>query len=511
MKQSSRTQNTLRNILFSILSLLLPVVLLLAQRAVFVRVLPVEYLGVNNLFADIFAMLALFEMGAGGAITYFFYQPLARGDYGKVRSLTWLYRTIYHTIGAFVVLVGLALTPFLPYLVKGRNLVPDFQLIYWLQLFTTAFTYFSGHQRSLFVADQKGYRMSQNDMVFRLIKTALTTIYLWFFQDFSGFMALGMVVVFIQNFVIVRMGKKHYPYAQGRAYPIPKEERKYIFSRVRAFMLHKIGGAVYNGTDNIMISKLVGLSALGLYSNYEAIKNFILLFQSQFFTAAIPSIGSIEENKSEERLHTLFKRVFYLNYLIAFFASACLYYLATPFLQIWIGKVFTLDAEVVSWIAITIYLSGIRHTALSFTNARGIFYQTRMKPLLEAGFNILFSFILGRRYGVAGVMMGSAIGLAVNMWIDPYYLFKLSFKQPVLPFFLENLKLVFWSLLVVGGGQFLIELLKINQLHFLIFSALVIPYILLMGIIPVLLSEELPYYRSLVLRLMSRLRRPTSG
>lgn len=506
MKASSRTQNTIRNIIYSILSLLSPLVLVLVQRTVFVRVLSVEYLGVNNLFADIFAMLSLFEMGAGDAFTYFFYQPLAQGDFSRVRSLTQLYRTIYRIIGILVFVVGFSLTPFLPHLVKSKQMVPHFKIIYWLQLLTVSFSYFSGHQRSLFVADQKAYFMSLNDMVFRLLKTALPTSYLWFYRDFIGFIALGMFVSLVQNILIVRMGKKHYPYAQGRGERLSKEERAHIFSRVRALMMHKIGGAVYNGTDNLLISKLVGLSALGLYANYEAIKNFIGGFQHQIFSAAIPSIGNIGEKNSENHLHQLFKRLFYLNYVIAFFSSACLYFLLTPFIEIWLGKDYTLEPAVVMWIAITSYLAGIRLTALSFVNARGLFYQTRLKAISEAIFNIIFSLIFGRIYGVAGVMMGSAIGFALNMWMDPYYLYKLAFKRPIFSYFMVNIKLALWSLLALGSSQFLMNYLSLTDLPFIPYATLVIILAMVIGLLPLMLSEEFPYYKNLLKEILSKIR-----
>ena len=47
-----------------------------------------------------------------------------------------------------------------------------------------------------------------------------------------------------------------------------KEEKKSIFTNVRALFLYKFGSVVLNGTDNIIISALIGVIAVGLSSNY---------------------------------------------------------------------------------------------------------------------------------------------------------------------------------------------------------------------------------------------------
>lgn len=507
MPSSSRTENTIRNIIFSLLSLLVPVFLVMVQRAVFVRVLPVEYLGVNNLFADIFAMLSLFEMGAGSAIAYYFYQPLATGDFGKVRSLTKLYRTIYWTIGLIVVLVGLSLTPFLPHLVKSKQLVPHFQLIYWLQLFTTAFSYLSGDQRSLFVADQKAYIMSKNDLFFRLLLTFLQTLYLWIAREYIGFMVIGLMVIGLQNITIIIMGKRHYPQAQGQADPIPKEEKDHIFSRVKAFMMHKIGGVIYNGTDNLLISKLVGLSALGIYANYESLKIFVGLFQNQIFAAMVPSIGNISEEDSGNQLHALFRKIFYLNFIVTAFCSFSLYFLMTPFIKVWLGDGFVIEPMVVVWIVIAFYLGGIRQSAVSFTLARGLFYQTRFKPLIESSLNILISIIMGQTFGVAGIMMGSATSIALTMWMDPYYLYKLVFKRPLKNYLFSHLKLGTWFIVSIYGFQHLVKVFGIRQLSFPLYALVVIFFALLTALLPIIFTDEWVYYKELSCGILTKIKK----
>ena len=50
-----------------------------------------------------------------------------------------------------------------------------------------------------------------------------------------------------------------------------KRVEKNIFPKVKALVFHKIGYIIVTGTDNIIISKFLGVYTVGLYANYEMI------------------------------------------------------------------------------------------------------------------------------------------------------------------------------------------------------------------------------------------------
>ena len=59
--------------------------------------------------------------------------------------------------------------------------------------------------------------------------------------------------------------------------PIP------IRKNIIAMVAHKIGGIVVNSTDNLLISKFVGLIYVGIYDNYYIIINALNLILLQIF------------------------------------------------------------------------------------------------------------------------------------------------------------------------------------------------------------------------------------
>ena len=69
-----------KNIKYTTIAYVLRLTLQFIVRLVFVKSLPIEYLGINGLFTNLLAMLSLAELGVGPAITYSLYKPLEEKD-----------------------------------------------------------------------------------------------------------------------------------------------------------------------------------------------------------------------------------------------------------------------------------------------------------------------------------------------------------------------------------------------------------------------------------------------
>ena len=124
---ASRVENAKRNIIFAVLSRMVGVLFPFAIRTVMLYILGTEYLGLDSLFASVLNFLSLAELGVGSALVYSMYKPIADHDTDQICALLNLYRKLYRYIGTFIFVVGVALVPFLPKLVKG-DCPPDVNL-----------------------------------------------------------------------------------------------------------------------------------------------------------------------------------------------------------------------------------------------------------------------------------------------------------------------------------------------------------------------------------------------
>ena len=97
MSSNSRTTNTVKNIKYSTLNKVVTMFLSLIGRYIFLQILPIDYLGINGVFNDIFTMMSLADLGLSTAMAYSFYKPLANNDKDKITALVTLYRRLYNT------------------------------------------------------------------------------------------------------------------------------------------------------------------------------------------------------------------------------------------------------------------------------------------------------------------------------------------------------------------------------------------------------------------------------
>ncbi|WP_026493685.1 hypothetical protein [Butyrivibrio sp. XPD2002] len=130
----NRTNNSIKNIKYSAINKIVTMFLSLIGRYIFLQILPIDYLGINGVFSDIFIMMSLADLGLTTAMAYSFYKPLAENDNDKITALVTLYRKIYNTIAATIAFIGLLLLPFLDYLIKTDLEIPHLRQYYLISL-----------------------------------------------------------------------------------------------------------------------------------------------------------------------------------------------------------------------------------------------------------------------------------------------------------------------------------------------------------------------------------------
>lgn len=139
---TSRIANSSRNMSYAMLSQIVTIVLNLVSRGVFVKVLATEYMGLSGLFTNLLGLLSLAELGFGSAITYSLYKPIKDNNHDKIKSLMRLYKIVYWSIGFFIFVIGLGLTPFIDNFIKERPNIPYLELIFILFVVQSSITIF---------------------------------------------------------------------------------------------------------------------------------------------------------------------------------------------------------------------------------------------------------------------------------------------------------------------------------------------------------------------------------
>ena len=435
----SRLKSSMKNTAFSAVGQIVNELLSFIVRTVFIRTLEVEYLGVNGLFTNILSFLSLAELGVGSALVFSMYKPIAEHDEEKLQLYMDLYKKVYRIIGIFVITVGFAITPFLDFFIKERPDIPNLELIYILFVLNTAATYFFAYKGSIFNADQRTYVVTNNTTIFRIIQAIFRIAVLLITRDFIAYLVISIVIVYIQNIVISKKADAQYSFLKQRTdKKLPKEDLTALKKNIGALMMHRVGNVILNSSDNLIISKFVGLVSVGLYSNYSLITNAIKSAFDMIMSSVTPSVGNLCAQESDEKIYSVHNAILMLNIWIVSFCTICFIELLNPFVNLWLGSDYLLQQSTVIALSISFFIQCGMRTNEMFKTGSGLFWNDRYAPGAQCIINIIFSILLAMRYDITGIFIGTSVAmLSTKFWVGPYVLYKNKFKKNVVRYFIR--------------------------------------------------------------------------
>lgn len=406
------------------------VVSFVAQK-VFLNILNAEYLGLNGLFSNIISMLAIFELGIGSAITFSLYRPIVLGDKEKIKALMNFYKKAYRIIAFIVLAVGIGVVPVLPSLIKDISIDVNIYVIYLLFLADVVCSYLLTYRRSILYADQKNYQINIVHICYLVLMNCLQLSILAITRNYYIYLIIKVIMRVLENIAIHLIVKRQYDYLNDiESSVLAKEDEGLILKKVRALVFHKIGTFIVLGTDNIIISKFIGLVEVGLYANYLLVINAINSLIGQTIMALTPTIGHKLAIEDSRKSYDLFKRTRFLGFVFACLSATVFFSCIQQVISLWVGKEYLLDNLTTALLSYELYRKINRNSYLSFKEAAGIYYEDRFAPLIESATNIVASIILLQFFGIAGVFMGTIIsGLALWCYSYPKFVYKNLFKR----------------------------------------------------------------------------------
>lgn len=432
-----RVKNSIRNFKYNIIAQILTTIISFVSRTIFVHILGQEYLGINGLFGNILTILSLADMGIATVLVYSMYEPLAKRNEEKMKQLINMYRKIYNIIALVVLIAGLCITPFLSYLIKDMPNIPHIGFIFILYLLNTVVSYLCIYKISIINADQKNYIVTYKQQIFLIISNISMVIVLLLTHNFILYLITQIFFSIFSNIYISKTAEKMYPFVkETKGYKLEKEEVKDLRKNVFAMMMHKIGGTVVSGTDNLIMSAMVGIEYVGIYSNYLLITNTIKKFISQIFSSIIASIGNLNIENNKEHLYNIFKKIFFVNFWVYSFCTICFIVLLNPFIKIWLNENYIFESSIVYVICACFFVDGMRQTVLIFRDATGLFYKDRYKPIVEGLLNLLISIVCTIKFGIIGIFIGTLASMVIAcVGVEAFVLFKYRFEKNVLEYF----------------------------------------------------------------------------
>lgn len=151
---------------------------------------------------------------------------------------------MYNIIAVVVLILGLCCIPFLKYIVKTEQEIPDLTIYYLFSLANVVMSYLFVYKTTLLTADQKNYLVVKINMWTNTLKTILQIIVLYIACNYIAYLAIGVIFQFAGNYLASKKTEKEYPYIKNikNSVAIDKNVQNEIISNMKSVFIYKISG-----------------------------------------------------------------------------------------------------------------------------------------------------------------------------------------------------------------------------------------------------------------------------
>lgn len=441
MNNNNRQEKVIRNVSAQMIASLVQSLLGFVSRKFFLDCLGQELLGLNSLLTSIIGMLSLAELGIAESINFSLYAPLAKGDQEQVASIMRLYRKLYSIIGIVVGVLGIALFPFLDLLVESSVSMETVYWAYGLFLLGSVSSYYVAYKRSLMIADQQDYVVTNIDTVAQIILSAVEIVALLLTKSFFLYLVLKILVPLLRNIYISRLADKRYPYAKKKEVkPLSKEYMTTLTSNIKAMFTIRVATFCVSGTDNMLLSGFVDLAAVAIYNNYVTVIAMLNKTFNVIFSKAISVIGNYLVLNGKENSYPLFKRIFFTNFVVTSYTAIGFAVVSNAVITAWLGANHIWGMGMAALLAFNNYSRHILQTCEAFRSAAGLYSPkpfVKFLALFEGILNLIASLTLIwiMEDNVAAIFLGTSISTVVSTVAVPWIVYRFLFERPLREFF----------------------------------------------------------------------------
>ena len=427
----SRTLNASRNLIFGALLKAYQTLLPFVIRTVMIYYLGMEYVGLNSLFASVLQALNLAELGVGSAMAFSMYKPIVDNDEQTLCALLQLYKRYYRIIGGIILGAGLLLMPFIPDLINGE--VPgdmNVYVLYLLNLLATVCSYWLfAYKNSLLTAYQRSDVISKLQIIVSTIQYGLQILTLIFIKNYYVFLAIALGLQLVSNVATAVMANRMYPQIQPKG-ELEKNTVRQINQRVKDLFTARVRSMLVDSTGAIVISAVLGLTALAVYQNYFYILSAVFGFAAVMFKAVLASVGNSMIANDMEKNYEDFQTISFLCVIVFGVCTSCFLCLFQPFITLWVGEENLLGFGMVILFCVYFMANQLTHLFTMYKDAAGIWHEDRVRPLVEVICNLVLCLILVQFLGLYGILIAMIIstGLISLPWLIRN-LFRYVFKR----------------------------------------------------------------------------------
>ena len=406
--------------------------------------------GIWSLVGSLIGYYGLLNLGVGSAITRYIARHTAQKNEKALNEVA-------STVFVMFILTGLAATTF-SFLFAEEvaaffNVKPDlqnnFKILIWIIGTTTGIGFTTEALAAIVNAREHFVSTNIVRIMSILLRAFLTIIFLNLGYGLISVAIAPFLSTVASTFANIYLYKKYASDIDLSLKYANKKTLKMLLIYGGTTTIIVLADLMRSNFDNIIIGKLIGLEAVGIYS----IATLLVRHMSNSVTAGLsaltPRFASLDGMGDKSKIKTLFLKALSISSFLAFGAGMIAVIFGEQFISWWVGKEFTEASSVL------IILAGASAFGLTQNPAIGLLYALNkhkayaIATIIEAIFNVALSLILVSKYGLIGVAIGTAIPMLISkILVMPIYASK-AIEIPLSIYLKASIRPAVISILIV--------------------------------------------------------------
>ncbi len=389
------------------------------------------YNGITLSISQFIGCVAILKSGIGSVTRAALYKPLSNNNSFEISEVVNATKKFMRRIALLFSIGILVFASLYPFLVSNDfDWFFAFSLCLILSIDTFAQYFFGLPYQMVLQADQRNYVIALVNICSTVLNTIVASVLI-----ISGFgihiVKLGSALVFLfPPLFYMAWVKKRYMIDDK---VIPNDNL--ISQRWDAFA-HQLANFINTNTDIIVITIILNLKEVSVYSIYYMIGNAMKKAVHSIGSGTMAAFGNMMAKGEKHVLHKRFKQYECLFFYISTLLLTITAVLLTSFVSVYtkgITDVNYIRTSFAVLVCISVLLMCIKVPYEQIVFAAGRFKQTRNAAFIEAGLHIVSSVLFTYLFGLNGIVLGMILATIYRIIVYSNYVYSniviFSWKQ----------------------------------------------------------------------------------
>ncbi len=415
------------------------------------RYLDREQYAVFTLSSDIISWLTLLDLGISAGLNVQVAQQTGKPDQEKINILasTTFYSQLL--LVGIILLLGIGIASVFPAFISVR---PDLRSpsLFTILLMVLGLGISLGTRTFsvLLVAHQQVYMDNLIRLGLILIRTTITVLLL-----IKGFGIISTALANLSATIItcllaVWRAYRLLPGLQIRRSLFSGDVFKKTLGLGIWFSLGGLAGLVILNLDRLVTAKIISLAVVTTLSLTGRLYSLSNSFLDQITNTARPMLGQLFGQGRREEVFKLYRRLFTISTGGAVIVGSALWCANRTFIEWWVGGEYYGGIGLDIALAINLLVNcWVLPNRATLSSAMVVKPQT-LSRLVEGAVNFSLSLLLGLKFGVIGILLGTSIAsLLTSFWYLPYLTAKLFNRSIIALLINDFLKIILLFALLI--------------------------------------------------------------